>query len=255
MAIKDNIVIKGRKSTSGSKILEGFISPYNATVIDKLQNSGAVLLGRTNMDEFALGSSTENSAFGVTKNPYDLERVSGGTSGGSASAVGSDMALGALGSDTGGSVRQPSAFCGVVGLKPTYGNVSRYGLMASASSFDVIGTIAKTVEDVQIIFEAIKGDDPLDSTTITGKTYKEVESRKPARNATHSVAGGQPTTSIPSPTYILLQPTGFQSPVIIAPSIIPTPSPTPKPPILSTIKTNIGNFFTTIWKYTRYILP
>ncbi|MFA5889255.1 MAG: Asp-tRNA(Asn)/Glu-tRNA(Gln) amidotransferase subunit GatA [Candidatus Paceibacterota bacterium] len=173
LAIKDNMVIKGKKSTSGSKILENYRSPYDATAIEKLKTQGAVLLGRTNMDEFALGSSTENSAYGVTKNPHDNTRVSGGTSGGSAASVASDMSLGALGSDTGGSVRQPSSFCGVVGLKPTYGRVSRYGLMAAVSSFDVIGTIAKTVTDVEIIFDTIKGNDPLDSTTITETTYPQ----------------------------------------------------------------------------------
>ncbi|HEY4509190.1 MAG TPA: Asp-tRNA(Asn)/Glu-tRNA(Gln) amidotransferase subunit GatA [Candidatus Paceibacterota bacterium] len=178
LAIKDNIVIKGRKSTSGSKILENYISPYDATVIEKLKTQGAVFLGRTNMDEFALGSSTENSAYGVTKNPHDRGRVSGGTSGGSAAAVSASMALGALGSDTGGSVRQPSSFCGVVGLKPTYGGVSRYGLMAAVSSYDVIGAIAKTLSDAEIIFEAIKGNDPLDSTTITNKTYEKSEIRR-----------------------------------------------------------------------------
>ncbi len=178
LAIKDNILIKGRKLTAGSKILEGYIAPYSATVIEKLKSQGAVFLGRTNMDEFALGSSTENSAYGVTKNPYDLERVSGGTSGGSATSVGSGMALGALGTDTGGSIRQPSAFCGVVGLKPTYGMVSRYGLVAAVSSFDQAGPITKTVGDAQIIFEAIKGQDPLDSTTITDETYPKPKNKK-----------------------------------------------------------------------------
>ncbi|MBI4155885.1 MAG: Asp-tRNA(Asn)/Glu-tRNA(Gln) amidotransferase subunit GatA [Candidatus Zambryskibacteria bacterium] len=166
LAIKDNILVAGKKATSASKILEGFVAPYDSTVISKLKKQGAVFLGRTNMDEFALGSSTENSAYGVTKNPHDTSRVPGGTSGGSAAAVASDMTLGAIGSDTGGSLRLPAAFCGVVGMKPTYGGVSRYGLMAAVSSFDVIGSLGKTVEDAQILFEAIKGRDVLDSTSI-----------------------------------------------------------------------------------------
>lgn len=178
LAIKDNILIKGKKLTAGSKILENYIAPYSATIIEKLKSQGAVFLGRTNMDEFALGSSTENSAYGVTKNPSDLERVSGGTSGGSTASVASSMALGSLGTDTGGSIRQPSAFCGVVGLKPTYGMVSRYGLVAAVSSFDQAGPIARTVGDVEIIFEAIKGIDPLDSTTINGETYLKPKIKK-----------------------------------------------------------------------------
>ncbi len=165
IAIKDNILIKGRIASSASKILENYVASYDATVIAKLKEQGAVFLGRTNMDEFALGGSTENSAYGVTKNPHDTARVSGGTSGGSAASVASDMSLCALGSDTGGSIREPSAFCGVVGLKPTYGAVSRSGLMAATSSFDCIGPITKTVEDAQIIFDAIKGEDKLDSTS------------------------------------------------------------------------------------------
>ncbi len=178
LAVKDNILIEGKHATSASKILEGYIAPYDATVIEKLKKQGAVFLGRTNMDEFALGGSTENSTFGVTKNPHDVERVSGGTSGGSAVAVSANLALGALGSDTGGSVRQPSAFCGVVGFKPTYGLVSRYGLMAAVSSFDQVGPITKTVEDAEIVFDAIRGTDVMDSTTITDNTYPQSKKKQ-----------------------------------------------------------------------------
>lgn len=179
LAIKDNILIKGKKSTSASKILEGFVAPYDATVITKLKAQGAVFLGRANMDEFAMGGSTENSAFGVTRNPHDTSRVAGGSSGGSVVAVAANLALGALGSDTGGSVREPAAFCGIVGLKPTYGGVSRYGLMALGSSLDCIGPIAKTTEDAEIIFKAIQGHDVLDSTSTTEETYpKETTKNK-----------------------------------------------------------------------------
>lgn len=173
MAIKNNILIKGEITTASSKMLENYHATYDATVIKKLKKAGAVFLGGTNLDEFAMGGSTENSAFGVTKNPNDDTRVSGGSSGGSAAAVAMDGALVALGTDTGGSIRQPSSFCGTVGLKTTYGKVSRFGAIAMGSSLDQIGPISKTVEDSEIIFDCIKGEDLMDSQTIPEKILKE----------------------------------------------------------------------------------
>ncbi len=168
LAIKDNMSIRGMETTAGSKILSGYVAPYNATVIDKLNDGGAVVTGKTNLDEFAMGSSTENSAYGPTRNPWNTDRVPGGSSGGSAAAVAVGSALGALGSDTGGSIRQPASLCGLVGVKPTYGLVSRYGLIAFASSLDQIGPFARNVRDAATILESIVGFDIHDATSYRG---------------------------------------------------------------------------------------
>lgn len=165
ISMKDNMCMKDRRTTAGSKILENYFAPYSATAILKLDEHCPVYLGKTNTDEFAQGASTENSAYGVTKNPHDTERVAGGSSGGATASIAAEMAAGGFGSDTGGSIREPASFCGVVGLKPTYGSVSRYGLIAMASSFDVISPTAKNVEDVEILFDAVRGKDEMDSTS------------------------------------------------------------------------------------------
>lgn len=176
LALKDNILVDGKRTTAASKMLEHYVASYDATVTGKLKGAGAVILGKTNLDEFAMGSSTEHSALRVTKNPHDLTRVPGGSSGGSAAAVAGHLALAALGSDTSGSILQPAAFCGVVGLRPTYGAVSRFGLIAMASSLDQIGPLAGTVRDTALVYDAIRGKDPNDATSID-HTYEKLIGR------------------------------------------------------------------------------
>lgn len=175
-SVKDVILTEGVKVTAGSKMLENFIAPYDATVITRLREAGAILIGKTNCDAYGHGSSTENSDFGITKNPWDTERIAGGSSGGSAASVAMDMCLFSLGEDTGGSIRQPSAMCGVTGLKTSYGRVSRYGSIAYASSLDSIGPIAKTVEDIGIVLECIAGHDERDHTT-TKSDFKDIQTK------------------------------------------------------------------------------
>ena len=179
LILKDNILVKGRVASAASKILENYVATYDATAVTKLRAAGALFVGRANMDEFGMGTSTENSAYGPVRNPHDVTRVPGGSSGGSAAAVAAHFALGSYGSDTGGSCRQPAAYCGVVGFKPTYGAVSRHGLIALGSSLDQIGEMANSVADARILYEAVKGPDQLDSTTIAPGTYpaREVPKR------------------------------------------------------------------------------
>jgi aspartyl-tRNA(Asn)/glutamyl-tRNA(Gln) amidotransferase subunit A len=166
IALKDNLLTTGLRTTCASRILENFIPPYDATAVVKVRSAGAVITGKTNLDEFAMGSSTENSAFFSTRNPWHLEHVPGGSSGGSAASVAADQCIAALGTDTGGSIRQPAAFCGIVGVKPTYGRVSRYGVIAFASSMDQVGPLTKNVRDCALLLEAISGHDPADSTSV-----------------------------------------------------------------------------------------
>jgi len=187
IAIKDNIQVRGWNVTASSNILQGYVAPYNATVIDKLLENGLSPFGRTNMDEFAMGSSTESSFYGKTRNPHNFECVPGGSSGGSAAAVAGGIAIAALGSDTGGSIRQPAAFCGCVGMKPTYGKVSRYGLGAYSSSLDQIGPITQNVEDAAILYDIIAGHEPKDSTSVNVEHKKISDKINPDRKLTIAV--------------------------------------------------------------------
>ena len=193
IAIKDNILFAGHAAGASSKILEGYVASYDSTVVAKLRAAGAIIIGRTNMDEFAMGSSTENSAYGVTKHPIDETKVPGGSSGGSAAAVAAGLAVVSLGSDTGGSIRQPAAFCGVVGLLPTYGTVSRHGLMAMGSSLDVIGPFAHTIEDAQIVYDIIKGNDQYDSTSIEISHAKHISKKLAVPKGIFDGGGVDPT--------------------------------------------------------------
>lgn len=190
VAIKDNINMRDTKTTCSSKMLENYVSPYDATVTEKLEEAGAIIIGKTNMDEFAMGGSTETSYFKKTKNPRNLERVPGGSSGGSAAAVAADMVYASLGTDTGGSIRQPASYCGIVGLKPTYGLVSRYGVVAFASSLDQVGPLTKTVEDSAIMLNAITGHDEKDSTSCK---VEKIDYTKALKNNVKGIKIGVPT--------------------------------------------------------------